>query len=45
MELKSGDFPHAENYYIKAISLPIYPSMTKKMQEKIVKRLQMRLEL
>ena len=25
---KAGDFPHAENYYSKALSLPMYPDLT-----------------
>lgn len=34
---KKGDFPNAEEYYEKAISLPLYPSMTKKDQSYIIK--------
>lgn len=30
---KWGDFPNAENYYKRAISLPIFPSMSKDEQE------------
>lgn len=32
-----GDFPNAESYYSKAISLPIYPKLTDKKQTYIIK--------
>jgi dTDP-4-amino-4,6-dideoxygalactose transaminase len=31
-----GDFPQAERYYQEAISLPLYPSMTVKEQDKVI---------
>jgi dTDP-4-amino-4,6-dideoxygalactose transaminase len=30
---KKGDFPVAEKYYEKCISLPIYPTLTNEEQE------------
>lgn len=30
-----GDFPNAENYYSRAISLPLYPAMTNKIQDEV----------
>ena len=45
MGFKSGDFPNSENYYLRAISLPIYPTMTEKMQDKIVSTLEVALSL
>jgi dTDP-4-amino-4,6-dideoxygalactose transaminase len=36
---KDGDFPNAEQYYSKSISLPLYPSLTKKDVKEIIKRL------
>jgi UDP-4-amino-4,6-dideoxy-N-acetyl-beta-L-altrosamine transaminase len=33
---KLGDFPEAEKYYDEAISLPIYPLLTKIQQKKII---------
>ena len=34
-----GDYPNAENYYKKCISLPLYPDLTDKDLEIIIKRL------
>jgi len=36
MGFKLGDFPKAEKYYHEAISLPIYPLLTKLQQQKII---------
>ena len=36
---KKGDFPEAENYYNKAISLPMYPSLLPKEQNRVIKSL------
>ena len=36
---KEGDFPHAENYYNKCISLPLFPSLKDKDLKEIVKRI------
>jgi len=36
MGFKVGDFPNAENYYQQAISLPVYPSLSKKEQERVI---------
>ena len=34
-----GDYPNAENYYKKSISLPLYPDLTNKDLQIIIKRL------
>lgn len=39
-----GDFPVAENYYRRAISLPMYPALKEWEQEKIVDELKVALE-
>ena len=39
-KFKYQDFSEAENYYKEAISIPIYPGLTKSQQEKIVKIIQ-----
>lgn len=36
---KEGDFPNSENYYSKAISLPLFYSMTIKQQDTVIKEL------
>ena len=36
---KLTDFPEAEHYYAKAISLPMYPGLTEKQQLEVVQRL------
>ena len=33
---KQGDYPNAEYYYSKTISLPIYPSLKKSQQDKVI---------
>jgi dTDP-4-amino-4,6-dideoxygalactose transaminase len=33
---KPGDFPHAEDYYKRCLSLPIYPSLTDEQQEFVI---------
>lgn len=33
---KAGDFPNAENYYKKCISLPMYPTLTEKEQDFVI---------
>ena len=33
---KEGDYPKAEYYYSKTISLPIYPSLKKSQQDKVI---------
>jgi len=35
-QFKVGDFPHAEEYYRKAITLPLFPSMSDALVEKVV---------
>ncbi len=35
---KEGDFPNAENYYKHCISLPMYPSLTDKEQDFVIKK-------
>jgi len=34
---KKGDFPKSENYYYKAITLPIFPKMTNQEIKKVIK--------
>lgn len=36
MGFKSGDYPEAECYYREAISLPMYPTMTRKHQDQVI---------
>jgi dTDP-4-amino-4,6-dideoxygalactose transaminase len=33
---KIGDFPNAESYYNRSISVPLFPGMTKKQQDNVV---------
>ncbi len=35
---KSGDFPEAENYYEKCISLPMYPTLTDEEQAYVIEK-------
>ncbi len=35
---KEGDFPHAESYYKKCISLPMYPTLTDDEQKYVIKK-------
>jgi UDP-4-amino-4,6-dideoxy-N-acetyl-beta-L-altrosamine transaminase len=39
MGFNLGDFPEAESYYAEAISLPLYPALTDKLQMKVVNAL------
>lgn len=34
-----GDFPNSEDYYARAISIPLYPAMTQDMQDTVVEAL------
>jgi dTDP-4-amino-4,6-dideoxygalactose transaminase len=36
MGFKRADFPQAEKYYAEAISLPMYPDLTDKMQDEVI---------
>lgn len=36
MGFKTGDFPHAESYYARAISLPLYYDLTDDLQDKVI---------
>lgn len=36
---KEGDMPHAEKYYKHCISLPMYPTLTKKEQDFVIKKI------
>jgi dTDP-4-amino-4,6-dideoxygalactose transaminase len=36
---KKGDFPIAENYYQKAISLPMYPSLSEEQQSYVIDKI------
>lgn len=40
---KLGDYPHAENYYCEAISLPMYQTLTDEQQDKVVSALKIAL--
>ncbi len=33
---RRGDFPNAEHYYDHAISIPLFPAMTREEQDKVV---------
>jgi UDP-4-amino-4,6-dideoxy-N-acetyl-beta-L-altrosamine transaminase len=35
---KNGDFPHAENYYQRAISLPLYPDLSEENQQYVIEQ-------
>ena len=37
MGFKKGNFPIVENYYSRAISIPIYQGLTTELQDKVVK--------
>lgn len=37
---KEGDMPNAEKYYKHCISLPMYPTLTKKEQDIVIKKIQ-----
>jgi len=39
MGFQAGDFPEAERYYTEAISLPMYPALTDKNQDYVVRAL------
>lgn len=39
MGFKAGDFPVAEDYYARAISLPMFPTLTETQQDYVVKTL------
>ncbi len=41
---KQGQFPNAETFYKSAISLPVYPGLTKKAQDKVVQILRKALQ-
>lgn len=36
---RHGQFPYAETYYSRAISIPLFPTMTEDMQDEVVDRL------
>ena len=36
---QQGQFPYAETYYSRAISIPLFPTMTESMQDEVVDRL------
>jgi len=40
MGFKEGDFPNAENYYERAISLPLYAGLTEASQDYVISKLQ-----
>lgn len=44
MGFKVGDFPHAEQYYAEAISLPMYQTLTDEQQTQVVGALRQALE-
>ena len=37
---KKGDFPHAESYYDKCLSLPMFPSLTGEEQQYVIESIQ-----
>ena len=37
MGFKAGDFPTSENYYSKAITLPLFPTMKNEEQDEVIK--------
>ena len=39
MGWKKGDFPAAEDYYEKALSLPMYPALTEEEQEFVIEKI------
>jgi dTDP-4-amino-4,6-dideoxygalactose transaminase len=41
---KKGDFPESETYYERALSIPLFPSLTKEMQDEVVEKLKRVLE-
>ena len=38
---KQGDFPAAERYYARALSLPLFPAMTRQQQQRVVDTLRL----
>lgn len=38
---KEGDYPNAEQYYHRAMTLPLYPNLSNENQEKVIKTLSM----
>ena len=44
MGFGNGDFPHAESYYSRTISLPMYQTLTDKQQDKVVSALKIAIE-
>lgn len=36
---KEGDFPHAETYYSRCISLPMYPTLTDEQQDFVIQKI------
>ena len=45
MGWKKGDFPVAEKYYEKCLSLPLYPTLTNKQQDYVIKNIKNFLKL
>jgi len=41
---KVGEFPQAESYYREAISLPMFPTMTKEQQDQVVEALRVSID-
>jgi dTDP-4-amino-4,6-dideoxygalactose transaminase len=33
---KFGDFPRAEDYYARALSIPLYPTLTQAQQDEVI---------
>ena len=42
---KQGDFPLAEQYYLEAISLPLYHGMSEQQQDEVIAQLAQILEM
>jgi UDP-4-amino-4,6-dideoxy-N-acetyl-beta-L-altrosamine transaminase len=36
---KAGDFPHAENYYRRCLSLPLYPTLSVEQQDYVIEKI------
>jgi len=39
MGFKQGDYPNAENYYSRAISIPLYQGLTVDKQDEVIETL------
>ena len=44
MGFRKGNFPNAEAYYQGALSLPLYPDLTKEQQQQVIQAVQEELQ-